>query len=111
MALLAGTSPSARAGGRLPAAARVGLLAAAAWLLAGCGPQVRHSAITRVNGPEAREARRADALGLTSTGAQSSQPARVNDQARAYGEGAPSKPAPGEVAAPAGADGRWFGEV
>src|SRR5882672_5102341 len=105
MAFLAGLPLSARAWGRLLAGA------AALGLLAGCGPQVRHSAASRVNGAEVREARRADALGLTPTAAFSSQPVRINELARALGEGAPDKPAPGEEPPAAGGVRRWFDEV
>lgn len=101
MAFPGGLSSSPRTAGRLLAAAALGLLA-------GCGPQVRHSAAAPINGAEVREARRADALGLTSTGVHSSQPARVNDIARALGEGAPEKPPPGEAEPPAGGDRRWY---
>src|SRR5262245_11938411 len=77
---------------------------------AGCGPQVRNTPGAKLDSNLFREARRADALGLTPTATLSTLPVKEGDLARAVGDGGPECAPPG-AGPPLTPDESWFAGV
>jgi hypothetical protein len=82
-------------------------------LLAGCAmpSSQRHTATARLDGHLAREARRADALGLTPEASLSKGPARIGDLLRAMDPEGAERHRRREVAPAPSIDGLWLAEV